>query len=117
MTGDRPVPDDAGTVTDLSGTSSFDYSLAVLGERWTLLILRDLFRGRSRFRDFMASPEGISTNILSDRLAVLLRHGIIRKALIAPAVMRPAYTLTEKDQALRPIIDAMHAWKSVWKAT
>jgi DNA-binding HxlR family transcriptional regulator len=55
------------------------FSLDIFGDRWTLLVIRDLFFGRTRFKEFAASPEGIPTNILSDRLERLLARGIIEQ--------------------------------------
>ena len=55
-------------------------SLDIFGDRWTLLIVRDLFFGRARFKDFTASPESIPTNILADRLRRrLLAHGVVEQ--------------------------------------
>ena len=90
-------------------------ALDLLGDRWTLLIVRDLILGRSRFKDFTASPEGIPTNILSDRLARLLAHGIIEQTPVAEGAKHFAYTLTEKGAALRPILKAMRNWGLEWE--
>lgn len=49
--------------------------LDILGDRWTLLVVRDLFCGKSQYKDFAASPEKIATNILADRLHRLVQHG------------------------------------------
>src|ERR1700749_3265800 len=75
-------------------------SLDILGDRWTLLIIRDLFLGRSRFKDFEASPEGIPTNILSERLERLLRHNIVAQIPAGEGSKRLAYQLTGKGRAL-----------------
>jgi DNA-binding HxlR family transcriptional regulator len=88
--------------------------LDIAGDRWTLLVIRDLFLGRTRFRDFTASPEGIPTNILSDRLERLLRHGIIEQIPAHDGTKRFAYLLTEKGRALRPILKAMRDWGLAW---
>ena len=53
-------------------------ALDVIGDRWTLLILRDLFVGKTHYREFLASPEGIATNILASRLDELAANGLIR---------------------------------------
>jgi DNA-binding HxlR family transcriptional regulator len=90
-------------------------SLDILGDRWTLLIIRDLFLGRTRFRDFTASPEGIPTNILSDRLERLLQHDIIKQIPAEDGTKRFAYLLTEKGKALLPVIVAMRDWGLTWE--
>src|SRR5271167_3449489 len=85
-------------------------SLDLLGDRWTLLVIRDLFLGRTRFKDFSASPEGIPTNILSERLERLLKHGIVSQIPAADGTKRLAYELTEKGRALGPLLKAMRDW-------
>jgi DNA-binding HxlR family transcriptional regulator len=74
-------------------------TLDILGDRWTLLVVRDLMLGRTRFKDFSASPEGIPTNILTDRLERLVRHGIAER----------------KGEALRPVLRAMKDWGLEWE--
>ena len=89
-------------------------SLDIVGDRWTLLVIRDLYLGRTRFRDFMASPEGIPTNILSDRLERLLRHEIVKQVPATDGTKRFAYALTKKGQALGPLLEAMRQWGLKW---
>lgn len=90
-------------------------SLDILGDRWTLLVVRDLLLGRTRFKDFAASPEGVPTNILSDRLARLLRHGIIEQIPASDGSRRLAYQLTAKGAALRPLLKALRDWGLRWE--
>ena len=82
-------------------------SLDIFGDRRTLLVIRDLLLGRSRFRDFLSSPEGIPTNILADRLERLLEEGVIKHIPAADGTKRRAYQLTKKGEALRPVLIAM----------
>ena len=89
-------------------------SLDIVGDRWTLLVIRDLLLGRTRFRDFAASPEGIPTNILSDRLERLLHHKIIEQIPAHDGTKRFAYSLTNKGKALRPVLKAMRDWGLAW---
>lgn len=91
------------------------YTLDIFGDRWTLLVIRDLMFGRSRFKDFTASPEGIPTNILSDRLARLLRHGLAEQVPAEDGSMRLGYRLTEKGSSLRPVLEAMRDWGLKWE--
>lgn len=88
--------------------------LDLAGDRWTLLIVRDLILGRTRFRDFTASPEGIPTNILSDRLERLRHHRVIEQIPAHDGTKRLAYRLTEKGNALRPVLKAMRDWGLTW---
>jgi DNA-binding HxlR family transcriptional regulator len=90
-------------------------TLDILGDRWTLLVVRDLLLGRTRFKDFAASPEGIPTNILSDRLARLQLHGIAEQIPAADGTKRLAYQLTEKGKALRPALKAIRDWGLQWE--
>ena len=90
-------------------------SLDLVGDRWTLLIIRDLVLGRSRFKDFTASPEGIPTNILSDRLDRLLRAGIAEQIPVGDGAKRLAYRLTKKGEALRPVLKALRDWALAWE--
>jgi DNA-binding HxlR family transcriptional regulator len=89
--------------------------LDIAGDRWSLLVVRDLFLGRSRFKDFSASPEGIPTNILSERLERLLRHGVIEQIPVDDSAKRLAYRLTPKGKALRPVLAAMRDWGLAWE--
>ena len=89
--------------------------LDVFGDRWTLLIVRDLVLGRSRFRDFTASPESIPTNVLSDRLNRLLAHGIVVQLPVGEGAKHFAYHLTPKGTALLPVLEAMRDWGLAWQ--
>ena len=90
-------------------------SLDIFGDRWTLLVIRDLMLGRTRFKDFSASPEGIPTNILSERLERLLQHGVVEQIPADDGTKRLAYRLTEKGRALRPLMKAMRDWGLQWE--
>jgi len=89
-------------------------SLDIFGDRWTLLVIRDLFFGRTRFKEFAASPEGIPTNILTDRLERLLTRGIIEQIPAEDGTKRLAYRLTRKGKSLAPILKAMRNWGLRW---
>ena len=82
-----------------------------------MLIIRDLILGRSRFKDFSASPEGIPTNILSDRLERLLATGIIAQVPAAEGSKRLAYQLTKKGDELRPVLRELKDWSLKWDKT
>lgn len=85
-------------------------ALDLLGDRWTLLIVRDLLRGRSRFGEFSGAAEGIPTNILSERLRRLEAAGIITSDAYQEHPPRYAYTLTAKGDALKPVLGALAQW-------
>ena len=85
--------------------------LDIFGDKWTLLIVRDLmFSGKRHFRELLASNEGISSNILADRLKMLLAEGIIRKAEDPSHAQKVVYSLTEKGVALLPILLQISEW-------
>ena len=90
-------------------------ALDLFGDKWTLLIIRDLFLGRARFRDFIESPEGIPTNILSDRLERLLDGGVVEKIPAADGSKRLAYQLTDKGMALRTVLRCIRDWGLKWE--
>ncbi len=85
-------------------------SLDVLGDRWTLLVIRDLFAGKARFGEFMAAPEHIPTNILADRLKRLERAGLISSTPYSAHPRRVDYHLTDRGRALEPVVDAIAVW-------
>lgn len=85
--------------------------LEIFGDRWTLLIIRDMmFAGKRHFREFVASDEGISSNILSDRLAMLVETGIVSRADDPSHRLKAIYSLTEKGIQLLPIIAQISRW-------
>ena len=90
-------------------------ALDIFGDRWSLLIIRDLVLGSSRFKEFAASPEGIPTNILAERLERLLRHGIVEQAPALAGSKRLAYRLTRKGLALAPVLKSMRDWGLKWE--
>lgn len=85
-------------------------SLDLLGDRWTLLLVRDLFRGLTRYGEFLAAPEGIPTNILADRLQRLETAGLIERKAYQDNPPRYAYTLTPKGADLKPVLGSLAMW-------
>ncbi|MEP6783726.1 MAG: helix-turn-helix domain-containing protein [Acidobacteriota bacterium] len=85
-------------------------TLDVLGDKWSLLVVRDLMRGKKRYAEFLESSEGIPTNILAERLKRLVAKGLIRSHRYSQHPPRLEYELTAKGEDLRPIIRAMVEW-------
>jgi DNA-binding HxlR family transcriptional regulator len=85
-------------------------ALDLLGDRWTLLLIRDLFAGKHRFGEFLASPEHIPTNILADRLKRLEAAGLVAPAAYSEHPPRYEYHLTERGRTLGPVVDALAVW-------
>src|SRR5437660_11877853 len=98
------------TVPALRSLCPVACSLDILGDRWTLLVIRDLCAGKSRLGEFLASPEHIPTNILAERLKRLERAGLISSAPYSQHPVRVDYHLTERGHALAPVVDAIAVW-------
>ena len=85
-------------------------SLDLLGDKWTLLVVRDLLLGKTTYTEFQKSPEGIPTNILAERLKRLQAAGILEKSQYQERPVRYAYNLTAKGRDLQPVLLAMIDW-------
>ena len=86
-------------------------ALDVIGDRWTLLIVRELLlRDGLRYTDLLAGLPGIATNLLADRLRVLEGAGIISREQAPPPVATTLYHLTPRGRALRPVVKALGSW-------
>lgn len=88
-------------------------SLSVVGDRWTLMVLRNAFLGVRRFDDFQAQL-GVTRHVLSDRLKRLVDAGIFQKQAYADRQERFEYRLTEKGRDLYPVLMALTAWGDKW---
>ena len=99
------LPEDRRSGCPISST------LDLLGDKWTLLVVRDLlFLRKRRFGEFLESPEGIPTNILTDRLRRLEEHGVVVKSLYSTRPQRYEYRLTAIGVELFPVLRAMAEW-------
>jgi len=85
-------------------------TLDVLGDRWTLLVVRDLVRGKRRFAELVESPERIPTNTLTDRLKRLVSLGVVESRRYSDHPPRVEYRLTARGEDLRPVLRAMVDW-------
>jgi DNA-binding HxlR family transcriptional regulator len=86
-------------------------TLDLIGDRWTLLVIRDMmFFGKQRFEEFLESPEGISTNILANRLKLLEELGLAEKQPYSNHSRRMNYQLTEKGKSLRSVLKVITIW-------
>lgn len=91
-------------------------AMEIIGNKWTALILRDLFSGPKRFCELEKSVGAINPRTLSQRLDDLENHGIITKASYAEVPPRIEYTLTQKGEDLLPILEKMAAWGTKYQA-
>lgn len=94
---------------------SIQATLDLVGDRWTLLILRDIFRGVHRFSQ-IADDLGIAKNLLADRLGKLVDHGILHKVPYQERPLRHEYRLTPKGMDLSPALVALMGWGDRWAA-
>jgi DNA-binding HxlR family transcriptional regulator len=85
-------------------------TLDLVGDKWSLLVIRDLLRGNVTYGDLQNSPEGIPTNILADRLKRLEHAGLIAKSAYQEHPVRYVYGLTENGKALRDVLRALVRW-------
>ncbi len=104
------VPGDEGA------TCPVEQTLQVIGGKWTLLILRDLFTGTKRFGELRRSLGQVSPKTLSERLKEMESLGLLTRQVHAEVPPRVEYTLTEKGQSLGDIIEAMRRWGERWRA-
>lgn len=84
--------------------------LDLIGDRWTLLMVRDMLLGPKRFKDILESLPGIGTNLLSTRLRELEEAGLIERAVLPPPAGSAVYRLTANGEALEPVVVALGRW-------
>jgi DNA-binding HxlR family transcriptional regulator len=89
-------------------------ALDLIGDRWTMVILRDMFNGKKRFSDFLASPERISTNVLTDRLELMESSGMVSSNPYQDRPMRFEYELTAKGEDLLPVLQELCRWGNLY---
>jgi DNA-binding HxlR family transcriptional regulator len=96
---------------DMRSGCPVNLSLEVFGDRWTLLVLRDIiFTGARHFRELLAGPERISSNILADRLSALVEHGLLTRTGDPSHRQKIRYSLTERAIDLVPVLVQIGAW-------
>ena len=88
--------------------------LDIVGDKWTLLVVRDLFLNKHRYGDFLTSPEAIPTNILADRLKRLEASGIVKREMYQDNPPRAEYFLTTRGSDLAPVLHAMLKWGELY---
>lgn len=98
---------------DVRSHCAVNYGVEVFGDRWSLLIIRDIvFAGKKTYGQFLKSEEGIATNVLASRLAFLEEQGILAKAPSPDDGRKDVYTLTEKGLDLIPIVMHIALWSA-----
>jgi DNA-binding HxlR family transcriptional regulator/putative sterol carrier protein len=89
-------------------------TLDLVGERWTLLMIRELLTGPKRFRDLLDSLAGMGTGLLASRLKYLEAEGLVQRIMLPPPARAPAYELTDAGAELRPAVMALSRWGMTW---
>ena len=85
-------------------------ALDIFGDKWTLLLIRDMACGKALFKEFAASPERIATNILADRLARLVASGLAESFVPRHGAGHGGYRLTTKGKSLLPVLSTIADW-------
>jgi DNA-binding HxlR family transcriptional regulator/putative sterol carrier protein len=102
-------------ISRTSGRSYHQYcavarGLEVIGDRWTLLMIRDLLLGAKRYKDLIEGLPGIGTNLLAHRLRELEALGVVERAVLPPPAGSSVYQLTEVGRALEPVVATIGRW-------
>jgi DNA-binding HxlR family transcriptional regulator len=92
-------------------------ALALMGDRWKVLIVRDLLVGTKRFGELKRSLGGISQKVLTQHLRIMEANGLVHRKVYAEVPPRVEYSLTESGRSLKSIHDAMWRWGEEYKAT
>ncbi|PTX53764.1 HxlR family transcriptional regulator [Melghirimyces profundicolus] len=92
----------------------FEFAFELLGKRWTGLIIRVLLDGPKRFKEISAMIPGMSDKMLAERFKELESAGILTRNIYPETPVRIEYALTEKGQALKPVMDEVQNWAEKW---
>ena len=92
-------------------------ALSLMGDRWKVLIVRDLLMGTKRFGELKKSLDGISQKVLTQHLRIMEENGLVHRKVYAEVPPRVEYSLTELGRSLKSIHDAMWQWGEEYKAT
>ena len=90
-------------------------TVQLIGNKWKILIIRNLLTSPQRFTEFLKSISGISKKVLTDNLRALEEDGIVEREVFAEVPPRVVYSLSKLGETLRPILDAMYDWGSYYK--
>ncbi len=92
-----------------------EVTLQLIGEKWKVLIIRDLLTGTKRFNELMRSVTGITQKVLTSNLRAMESAGLVNRKVYAEVPPRVEYSLTETGYSLKPILDSMVAWGTAYK--
>src|SRR6476659_7210262 len=92
----------------------YEKAAAILGKRWTGLIIRALMDGPCRFNELLKMVELVSDRLLTERLRELEAEGLVERTVYPESPVRIEYSLTSKGQAMKTVVDAIQEWASDW---
>ena len=93
-----------------------EITLQLIGDKWKVLILRDLMPGTKRFGELKKSVGNVSQKVLTAQLRTMEESGLVNRKVYAEVPPRVEYSLTELGKSLKPILDSMRAWGEAYKA-
>lgn len=91
-------------------------TLMLIGDKWKVLIIRDLISGTKRFGELKKSVSGISQKVLTSNLRDMEENGLLTRKVFPEVPPRVEYTLTDLGHSMRPVLDAMEEWGTTFKA-
>ena len=94
-----------------------EITLQLIGDKWKVLIIRDLLEGTKRFNELMRSVEGITQKVLTSHLRAMEAAGLVNRKVYPEVPPKVGYSLTETGLSLKPVLDAMVAWGTDYKKT
>src|SRR5579864_9328330 len=97
-------------MNDLHSNCAVSKTLRIIGSKWTMLLLHNIFEGKKRFGELQRSLPGISPKTLTQRLRELEEHGVISKKVYAEVPLHIEYSLTEKGKSLRGVFHSLEEW-------
>lgn len=92
-----------------------EMTLQLIGNKWKVLIIRDLLSGTKRFNELMRSLSGISQKVLTSNLRDMEKAGLVSRQIYAEVPPRVEYSLTETGTSLQPVLDSMISWGTAYK--
>lgn len=107
-----------GTVNDMLASlpaCPVETTLSLIGNKWQVLIVRDLMEGTKRFKELQRSVGGVSQKVLTANLRTMEAQGLVHREVFAEVPPRVEYSLTELGRSLQPVIDAMWRWGESYK--
>ena len=93
-----------------------EMTLQLIGDKWKVLIIRDLLTGTKRFNELMRSVSGITQKVLTSHLRAMEKDGLVTRTVYPEVPPKVEYTLTGTGYSLKPILDSMRAWGEAYKA-